>query len=126
MTKEKYQKAIDDAIEKIGNDLKIKYSMFIHFDPLHKGAVANAFGEIYFKQNYATNLNYSFEIDESLGKIFTVGKVFGIGIDNVNSLNKIKELNDHISMNLGAMLVKRELESDIFKEAKFKSDGVLV
>ncbi len=121
MTNEqRYKTAINNAIKEVGEDYNIKYSMYFHSDPLHKGAVANAYGTINVRSGYATNLEYSFEIEDSGFKFFTVGKILGIGNDNIPSLNKIKELNKHISMNLGSILVERELEIDLIREEKFK------
>jgi hypothetical protein len=113
---DKYRNSIQSAIDTVKGDYEVNYSLRINSDPLHKGGVPDAFGTIKVELGRNTKLDYSFEID-SLGA-FCVGKVFGIGNDNVHSLNKILELNKTISNNLGSMLVERELEIDLLRKAK--------
>lgn len=118
MTKEdKYRNSIQNAINTVKEDYEINYSLVINSDPLHKGGVPDASGKIKVEIGRSTKLNYSFEIDDSF-RMFNVGKAFGIGDENVHSLNKILELNKTISNNLGFMLVERELEIVLLRGKK--------
>lgn len=112
--KNKYEKTIQDTIDKIKENYGITYSLTNIKDPLH-GGMPSYSGAIFIKGDNL-NLRYNFEIIDDSFRFFNIGKIFGTGKEDKKGLETIAKLNKALAINLNLQLIEKKLDIDVIQE----------